>query len=239
MYRLDCYASDQALQTFTLSRDEGEDEDDRGAALELVGALSALCTGWIEPQAASVLVESCDPANFYVVDPAAAPAQPAWFLRRHQLDPRLIASPEHAAPREVQVEHIGAAELRAFVEQALAQPAAAADRVVSLASLSVDAVAVTLPEDVELALRYPGGPLSALVVREGARLRVLGPDAGPVAAPVRLRASNQHGLVRLSLELCWDFWIEQPIGRAQVRAALERVLGRAGWRLEHGALPEG
>jgi hypothetical protein len=237
MYRLDCYASDQALQTFTLSRDEAEDEDDRGAALELVGALGALCAGWIEPQAASLLVESCDPTSFYLVDHEAPPAQPAWFLRRRQLDPRLFVSPEHEAPREVLVEQIGAAALRAFVEQALAQPAAAPERVVALASLSVDAVAVTLPDDVELALRYPGGPLSAIVTREGSHLRVLGPDAGPVAAPLRLRASNQHGLVRLTLELCWDFWIEQPIGRAQVRAALERVLSRGGWRLEHGELP--
>lgn len=237
MYRLNCYASDQALRTFTLARDEAEGEDDRGAALELVGALSALCEGWIEPQAASLLVESCDPSSFYAVDHGAEPEQPAWFLRRRQLEPRLFVSPAHEAAREVQVEQIGAAELRAFVEQALAQPAAAADRVVSLASLSVDAVAVTLPEDVELALHYPGGPLSALAVRDGAQLRVLGPDAGPVAAPVRLRAANHHGVVRLTLELYWDFWIEQPIGRAQVRAALERVLGRGGWAFEHGELP--
>lgn len=151
--------------------------------------------------------------------------------------PRLFVSPEYEHSKELEVEGIGAAELRELVEQALAQPPPVAHLEVALAALSVNAVAVALPDGVELALRHPGGPLSPVVAQDGTRLRVLGPDYGPGAPPVRLRASNQHGLTRLTLELCWDLWIEQPIGRAQVRAAIERVLARAGWRLEHGELP--
>ncbi len=231
------YASDQALQIFVLQREESEDEDDRAASLELVASLSALCDGWISPLAISLLVESCDPANFYTVDFDSPAGKEAWFLRQRDLDARLFISPNYEHANKLQVDGIGAAELRAFVEEALAQPPPAENLVVTLASLSTDAVAVALPDGVELALRYPGGPLSPIVVQDGPRLRVLGPDYGPIAAPLSLRASNQHGLTELTLELCWDFWIEQPIGRAQVRAALERVLARGSWQLEHGELP--
>jgi hypothetical protein len=237
MYHIECYASDQALQTFILVREEAEEENDRAASLELIVSVSALCEGWIYPQAASLLVESCDPANFYSVDWDSPPTQAAWFLRKRELDARLFVSPEYAHSKELQVEGIGAAELRAFVQEALAQPPPAEALEVTLSALSVHAVAVALPEGVALALRYPGGPLSPVVAQDGPRLRVLGPDYGPIAPPLRLHASNQHGLTRLTLELCWDFWTEQPTGRAQVRAALERVLVRGGWRLEHGELP--
>jgi hypothetical protein len=237
MDRIECYASDQALQTFILGREEAEEENDRAASLELIASVSALCGGWIDPQAVSLIVESCDPASFYSVDWDSPPTQAAWFLRLRELDARLFISPEYEHSRELQVDGITAAELRAFVDEALAQPPPTETLEVALSALSVNAVAVALPEGVELALRYPGGPLSPVVTQDGPRLRVLGPDYGPIAAPLRLRASNQHGLTRLTLELCWDFWIEQPSGRAQVRAALERVLVRGGWRLEHGELP--
>ena len=50
--------------------------------------------------------------------------------------------------------------------------------------------------------------------------------------------TTKYGSMRISLELCWDFWREHPAGRAQLRAALERVLERGrGWKLEQGELP--
>jgi hypothetical protein len=52
-----------------------------------------------------------------------------------------------------------------------------------------------------------------------------------------LRASSDHGVTRIVVELYWDFWREHPAGRAQVRAAIERVLSRgSNWQIGEGNL---
>jgi hypothetical protein len=238
MSRIASYASDQALQTFVLSRDEAEGEDDRGAARELIAATSALCDGWISPLAVSLLVESCDPTNFYLVDHDTPPASPSWFLRQRELDARLFVSPDYERPQERQVDAIGAAELLATAEEALDQPSPASHLEVALSVLSVNALAVALPEGIELALHYPGGPLQPVLVGDGNRQLALGPDYGPVGPPARLQASNAHGVTRITLELYWDFWIEHVDGRAQTQAAIARVLARGrDWQLVQGERP--
>jgi hypothetical protein len=199
--RISSYASDQALATFVLGRDEAEDDD---------------------------------PISFYVVD---SEAQPSWFLRQ-RVDARLFVSPDYQGSQLRPVEAIGAAELLEVVTEALDQPPPGEHRTVALAVLSLNAVAVAVPDGLELTAHYPGGPLQPVVVAQGQERWALGPDHGPVGPPLRVLARNDHGRTRLTLELCWDLRCEHPAGRTQTRAALARVLARGrGWQTDQGALP--
>jgi len=238
MVQVESYASDEPLLWFALSREGGEDEGERAAALELVAATSAFFGDWISPLAASVRVESCDPANYYFEDSDHPPACPHWFLRRRELDERLFISEAWVDSQERRVDVIGAAELLALVEEALAQPPPVEHLEVALAEVLVRATEVALPDGIELSLRYAGGAIKPILVRNGERWLAQGPDYGPVGRPAGLRASNDHGVTRMVVELYWDFWREHPEGRAQVRAAIERVLGRGrDWQIAEGNLP--
>jgi hypothetical protein len=238
MSRFESYASDESLQHFYFAREPTAEESDRAAALELVAATSALMSDWIAPLAVSVRVESCDPSHYYFEDDDHPPARPHWFLRRHELDPRLFITEVWIDSEERRVAAIGGAELLSLVQEALAQPPPLEHLEVTLAEVVVKATEVALPEGIELALTYGGGPLKPVLVFDGKRWLALGPDHGPVGPPARLRASNIHGRTTIGLELCWDFWREHPAGRAQARAAIERVLARGrGWQLEMGELP--
>jgi hypothetical protein len=239
MSLIESYASDESFQYISLIRQvDEEDESCRDAALELVAATSALCGDWISPLAVSLRVEVRNPEDFYFVDEKHPPARPAWFLRLREWDKRLSLSPDWIAPEERRADAIGSAELLAFVEEALDQRPAAMPREVALPELTVNALAITLPEGVELEPRYMGMPVHPVLKRDGQRSRALGPKNGVAGGmPARLRASNSNGLSRLGISLCWDFWSVHPAGRAQVRAALDRVLGRGqGWQLEEGEL---
>ena len=124
------------------------------------------------------------------------------------------------------------------VREALKQPPPGDHLEVTLAELMIQATAVVVPLGVEVALRYSRGPIKPLLVTDGQKTLALGPDYGPIGPPARVRASNEHGITRLSLFLFWDLWFLHPAGRAQLRAAIERVLSRGrGWRLEQGELP--
>jgi hypothetical protein len=238
MERFESYASDESLHYIALVREEPEQETDQMAALELVAATAALCGDWIAPLTANVRVESCDPANFYIEDSDHPPAFEAWFLRRRVLDERLHISPIWNNSQERHAEVIGEAEMLEVVREAIEQPPPADHLEVTLAELLIQATAVALPQGVELALRYSRGPIDPLLVNDGQKTFALGPEYGPIGPPARLRASNEHGITNLSLSLLWDLWILHPAGRAQVRAAVERVLSRGrGWRLEQGELP--
>lgn len=231
-------ASESSLQRFSLFREEGEDESGRAGALELVAAIGSLCQEWISPLAVSLYVESRDPANFYVADGGLPPNLPAWFLRKRDLDERLSVSPDWVSSQERQVEAIHDAQLRTFVEEALDQRPSAAHLETTFSSLTVNALAMVLPDDVELSLRYGGRSLNLALVRDRQRTLVLGPSDGPAAMPATLSASKEHTLTYLYFSLHWDLWVKHPGGRAQVRAAIERVLARGrGWQLEKGELP--
>lgn len=235
MSRFDCQASSEWLQYFSFIREEAEDEDDRRAALELVAATIALCGDWISPLAVSLRVESCDPSSYYFEDAAHPPARPAWFLRRAEMDKRVVIGESWAGSVEKRVDVIDGAELATFTEEALSQPAPQAHLQVTLAELAIRATEIVLPDGVELALSYGGEPIEPVLIRDGQRLLAQGPDGGAIGPPARLRAYNHHGTTSLELELFWDFWQKHPAGRIQLRAAIDRVLGRQrGWKLEQG-----
>ncbi len=238
MSRFESYASEESLQHFFLGREQTEEESERAAALELVAATAVLMGDWISPLTVSARVESCDPSHYYFEDLDHPPAQAAWFLRRHELDPRLFITEVWVDSQERRVATIDAGNLSSLVEEALAQPPPLEHLEVTLAEIAVKATEVALPQGMTLALRDYRGPLNPVLIFNGESWLALGPDQGRVSPPARLRAYNQHGRTTISLELCWDFWREHAAGRAQLRAALERVLERGrGWKLEQGELP--
>jgi hypothetical protein len=224
--KAEVYASDQVLQMIELSREESEGEDDHQATLELLAAVADLCHGWLQPLGIGMLLECCDTENFYQSSSTLHPAQPAWFLRQSELDPRLQLSTGYNEAIEHRAPAIDAATLARWVETALDQTCPAEHHLVAFGELTITAVAVAIPDGVEIALHYPGGPLLPAIYRDGETERALGPTNGPVGPPARLRAVNDHGVTRIELGLYWDLWIEHPQGRALVEAGVTRVLQR-------------
>lgn len=236
MVRVETDASEEALQWLEFVREQPEEEDNCGAALELVAATFALCGDWITPLAVSFLIESSNPTIFYTVDHDHPPSTPAWLLRCTKVDDGL--SPvvaDRKSPREKHVSEINELELCAFAKEALGQPPPGEHLELMLSTVTLRAFAVTLPGGIELAPRYGRDILNPLVVHEGDRARVLAPNHGPAWMPMRVHASRENTLTHLTLELCWDFWLKNPAGLAQVREAVARVLARGrGWQLSEG-----
>jgi len=233
---MDTYASDNALSSIFLYRDEFPQETDQDAARELVTALAALCESWIKPLAVSMLFEPCDPDNFYRVRNEVTLLHPAWFLRSKELYDGVIIVPSFVNAVEKRRASIGEHELKFALKEALAQPCPEAGLCVALAYLETNAVAVHLPHKGELKLRYAGGPLEPLRAERNGELFAVGPDLGPLGPPLVVRGFNEHGIMRLSLTIYWDLWIKHPVGRAQTLMGVERVLGRPGWRLAHDSI---
>lgn len=238
MRKVDVYTSSESLLWFVLRREGKEGDTERDDALELVRAMNTFCEDWISPLTAAVRVESCDPSNYYLEDSSTPPARPAWFLRRNELDARLYVGPVWIDSQERQVARVGATELLELVEESLSQPAPTPHLEVALAEVVVDAAEIAVPQGIELSLQYGGRPIESVQVRDGERWLASGPTWGPAGPPVHLRASNIHGATKIVVEFFWDFWREHPEGLAQVRAAIDRVLGRGrDWQITEGNLP--
>lgn len=227
-------AEDDWMKSFSFIREEPDGESCRDTALDLTAAVSALCHGWFTPLAVSLRIETRNPEDYYFSDGENPPPNPYWFLRLHEWDPRISLSPDWIDPQERRVSAIGDSELRAFTEEALAQRLPVEPRELALPELTVNALEISLPDGIELEPQYRGIPVRPLMVRDGQRSLILGPKFATAGGmPARLRATNGHGTSRLSLEVLWDFWTVHPAGRAQVQAAMERVLARGnGWQLE-------
>lgn len=238
--RIETYASDEWVLSLSLVREDGEDEPCRQTSLELVDALLALCGDWITLLAISLRMESRDPGDYYFADDAHPPTYRSWFLRQHILDEDIQPRPDWIDPELRVVESIGPSEVLVFVEEALNQKPPLDSLEIALTEVTVNALAVSLPEGVDLEPLYDQKPTHPVVVRRGTHLMVLSPKFGGVGTtPVRLRAiSSQYGTASIKMELCWDFWTKHPAGVAQVRRGLDRVFARGrGWRLERGEIP--
>jgi hypothetical protein len=231
---VETYASDQPLWSLTLTREDGDDEDDRAATDELLDAVDDLTRGWLVPLAVGFLVECCDPASFF--EAAAPPAARSWFVRADAIASELRAAPAYADAKTVAV---GAADVqsgvvRHWIEEARAQPCSASDLVVSLAELTWSVVRARLPVSGEVVVRDAAGADTSSIVVVHDDAWALGPVHGArTAGPVRLRAVNEHGSARIQLAVFWDVWIQHAAGRAIVEDGIARVLARArGWRVD-------
>ena len=234
MARVECNASDKVIQYVSFVRPGDDEGSCRAAAMDLVAAASALCGEWITPLAVTMRVESRNPEDYYFADEEHPPTHPAWLLRLHEWDERLSLHPDWIDPQERRVDAIGAAELLAFTEEAVDQRPPIQPREIALPELMVNALALALPEGIEIDPRYRGMPVNPVLERDGQRMLVLGPKVGIGGGmPALLSASNRNGTSHLQLELCWDFWKAHPAGRAQLREAVERMLSHGrGWQLE-------
>lgn len=238
--RIETYASDDWVLSFSLAREHAEGEHCRETSLELLNAMLSLCEKWIAPLAVNLRMESRDPDDDFSTVDAHPPIHGSWFLRQRMLDENLQPRATWSNPEVRVVESVDASTLSAFVEEALHQRAPLESLEVALSEVSVDAFAVSLPDGVDLEPLYNGTPARPVVVRTGSQSTVLGPKfAGVGATPLRLRAINyQYGTSSIKMELCWDFWTKHPAGIAQLRSAIERVSARGrGWQLERGAVP--
>ncbi len=238
--RIETYASDDWVLSFSIAREHAEGERCRETSLELVAATLSLCDDWISPLALSLRMESRDPSEEYSTDDSHPPTHRSWFLRQRILDENLQPRPDWIDPEIREVESVGTAELLAFVEEALSQNPPLESLEVALSELNVKAFSVSLPDGIELEPLYAGRPAHPVVVYAGSRTTVLGPKFASVGAtPLRLWAlSSQYGTSSIRMELCWDFWTKHPAGIAQLRRALEHVYARGrGWRLERGEIP--
>ncbi len=238
MSEVESRASDEALLWFALQRDQAEGETARGVADELVEALAALLGDWISPLTVGVRVESRDPANDDLEDDGNPPERAAWFLRRRQLDGRLLIQPSWIDSQERQAESIGASEISLLIVESLAQTPPLGGLEVALAELEIAAVEITLPEGIELRLVADRKEICPILIRRGTHWLAQGPDYNFVGPPVALRASNRYGTTKIVVEFFWDLWRNHPAGLAQVRAAIQRVFARErGWQLREGTLP--
>lgn len=240
--RVETYASDDCFRYFSFLRQQGEDESCKEASLEMVAGLSAFCGDWLVPLAVSLHVENRGPDDHFVfADDARPPARPFWFLReRGQRDELVPLRPFWRDAEERKVESLGAEELLVFVQESLDQPRTG-ELQTALSSLSVDALGIVIPEDVELDPKYAGQSITPVVANHRGRKMVLGPKLGYAGAtPARLRAVDTYGTTTsIRFELCWDFWVEHPAGRAQLLSAVARLFARGrGWQLETGELPK-
>lgn len=223
---LEVRASDQPLASLQLTREERDDEDDRGAVSELVAATEAFAQGWIEPLAAGLLVECLEPARYD--QRVGDPARRSWFTRARSLDARLWLSPGYSDAIEYPNARDDRAELAGMVQAAYDAPCARG--VASFAEITWTVVRVRLPVD-EVDLRFGGRPVSTLLERADATTWALGPLASsPIGPPLGVRLVNQHGATRLELDIYWDLWLAGGAGRTSLERAIDRVVARnRGW----------
>ncbi len=234
MARVSTLAWDDWIHTISLTRDvDEEDEHCRDTTLKMVEAISALCRDWLSPLAVSMRFEARNPEDYYFPDSEHPPAEPSWLLRVREWDEQIDLRHHLRDPQERTVEVLGAAELLDCVTEATEQPLLP-PRQIMMCECSVPALAVTLPEPIELEPRYVDSLVRVVSARRADRRWVIAGPRGPWAAtlPLAVESSNSHGTSHVSLVIFWDFWLRHEAGRAQVRGAVERVLalGR-GWKL--------
>lgn len=238
--QIETYASDEWVEFFLLVRAHDDGDSCQSSSLELVEAILLLCEEWIVPLGVGLRLESRDRQQAGATDDEHPPARRFWFLRQREWDERIALRRYAADGAEREVESIGAAELRAFVAEALGSSSPMEGQEVAVAELSLSALRVGLPEGIMLAPLYDGRPARPVVVGDSRRSSILSPKSGGVAtSPLRLRGgTSQYEESSIELEICWDFWTKHPAGIAQLRRALDRVFARGrGWQLDRGKIP--
>lgn len=238
MMEVESRASDESILWFALQQDQTERQTARAVTDELIEAIAAFLGQWISPLTVGLRVECRDPGNYDLEDDRHPPSRATWFLRRRQLDERLLIQPSWSDSQELQVDLIGSAEVSSLIEAAFAQSPPLENLEIALAELEIAAVEVALPEGLELKLLAGDKQVVPVLRQSGARCLAQGPDYNFVGPPVSLRASNRYGSTRIVVEFFWDFWLKHAEGLAQVHASIERVLARGrGWKVTEGNLP--
>jgi hypothetical protein len=226
-------ASDQALFTCVLEREESADENDLDATRELVGAVFALASDWLEPLGIATRLECCDLENAL---PIGRPPLPHWFARVVSIDPAIAVSPGFSNAIEEVVATLDVDAVERWISRSLAQ-SCEGNAAIAFAEMIWTVVRARLPA-AQVAVHDSGGPIRPVLESTGETVWAVGPmRAWNVGAPVHVRATNDHGITAITLGLLWDVWATHPASRALVDAGIARVLARgSGWTVTR-ALP--
>lgn len=238
----DTYAHEEAHLTIGLEREPRERESLPDFTMEALLAMEALRAGWLEPLVWEMFIACCDTEMFYT-DQSCQPPRPDWVLLKEQIPNGVQARLLHVEPVIRTVPAFNAECMRASIAEALDQKCPGAPRFApSWSRLWSRAVQAELPDPQRFAGReglrvdcYAGVLSVPLECREG-KTYVSGPLEDYVfGPPAALTLGNDDGFLTIGLELYWSLWIDDPAGRAQVEAAVDRVLALdRGWRRSEG-----
>jgi hypothetical protein len=235
----DTYAHEEPPWAIRLEREvPSEDEVEAQTLDETLLAVEALTEGWVEPLALHLSVGCFDTEALHA-PVACRPPQPEWFLRKQELPSGVEARHMYKDPVIDTADALSKESVRTWVARALRQDCPNAPRFIpSWRGLWWPAVRTRMSESLRLGehevLRVDcyAGTLSVPLERGAEGAWISGPLLHYVIGPpVDLAAINCDGLVTIDLNVYWTLWIDEPAGRAQVEAAVDRVLalGR-GWQ---------
>lgn len=236
--RNNIHAHEESHLSVRLEREAEDDDSETQLASEMLDAVEALAAGWLEPLALHLSVGCYDTEAFYAPEDSAPP-QPQWFLRKDTLPAGISADPVYVEPVTTMVPDLGIQEIRAWVARAMSQRCPDAPRFIpSWRELYWTALRVRLPDSRAMldghALHvdcYAGNVAVAVEPRENT-LWISGPlEQYSFGPPVTVIARNYDGVIAVGLDIYWSLWLDDPSGRAQVDAAVDRVLDLdRGWQ---------
>lgn len=234
----DVHAYEESRWSVRLERESEENESEQDLAKEVLAAVDELAAGWIEPLALHLSIGCYDTETFHAPIDCEPPA-PQWFLRKEIIPTGVKAAYVYVDPVMDTAPELSSQEIHEWVARAMAQECSGTPRFIpSWRELYWQAVRVNLPDPSGMAgcdsLRVScyAGTVSIPLERSANEAWLSGPLAnygfGP---PVKLLAHNYDGVIDVGFDVYWSLWINEPAGRAQVDAAVDRVLalGR-GWR---------
>jgi hypothetical protein len=232
-------AHEEPHLTIRLELEPDEGVEQQALARQAIVAIDAVTAGWLEPLAWEMTVGCLDTESMDV-PMNRHPSQPYWLLRKEQIPIGIEIRPFHGNHVFVTEPVLSSDPLDTWVAKALAQDCDQAPRFIPcwrrFWSLAMRA---RLPRTVSnlghqnLSISCYAGNLAIPLEYTGDDAWVSGRPAGYVMGPpLSLTARNEDGLlVTLDLAVYWSLWIDDPAGRAQVEAAVDRVLALdGGWR---------
>lgn len=237
------FAFEEPHWSVRLERDVAENEGQEAIAQETLVAVLALAGDWWEPLVWELSVACYDTETLHAV-PGCVPPRPHWLLRKERIPPGIRADDVLADPMIATTPEMTLERMSGWLREALAQECTNGPRLVpSWVELWSLAARVRLPDSLRvtghgsLAVDCYAGTVSMPLEHLDGEAWVSGPlDAYVIGAPVELIIRNEDELaLAMELRVYWSLWIDDPAGRAQVEAAVDRVLalGR-GWRRSTG-----
>lgn len=234
----DIHAHEEALLRVGLEREPNDQESLLDSTRNAILAIQIFCAGWLEPLVWELSI-ACQDSELLHIEQRCQPPRPDWVLRRARIPSGVQARLLHVAPVLRTLPAFSPEDMHAWVTEALNQECPGAPRFVPAWSrLWSRAMQAALPDPQRFAGRDSmqidcyAGPTSIPLECRDDKVYVSGPlESHVFGPPAALTLGNDDGFLTIDFEVYWDLWITEPAGRAQVEAAVDRVLalGR-GWQ---------
>jgi hypothetical protein len=231
----DIIAYDEPCLSLRLVYTADEGEGPAALAEQAITAIDALAADWLDPLAWEMYLECLD-IELANIPEECGPPQPYWLLRKERIPDGVDVDPTYGNHTVVTEPVLSSDRLQAWVARALAQTCEGAPRFIPCwGRFDTLAIRTRLPD----AMRCTGDESLSVNCYAGTvaipldQLWVSGPPQQYlIAPPVKLIARNIYGnYINLDLAAYWSLWINHPAGRAQVEAAVDRVLSLdRGWQ---------